>query len=208
MIFFVRKLFLNSFKKKFVRPLSQHTDQELLALLNSGDGAAFTEIYDRFSGLLYVYAFKLCGDEDNARDMLQDIFVSLWDRREQLVLRGALAGYLYSAVRFRFLKDVEKSKVRHQYSRAFLAEFGEELTADDYIGEKELIALIEQYVKDLPPQMQRVFTLSRLQHRTNPEIAEELGISEKTVRNLVSESLKTLKPKIGLGVLLILLSHL
>jgi RNA polymerase sigma-70 factor (family 1) len=188
--------------------LNSLTDQELVTQMRAGDTACFTEIYDRFSGLLYVYAFKLTSSEDDARDILQDIFISFWDRRENLELRGSLSAYLYSAVRFRFLKDIEKERVRTAYSTSFLREFGEELAADDYIGEKELIALIEQYVQHLPAQMQRVFTLSRFQHRTNQEIAEELDISEKTVRNLLSESLKTLRPKIGVGIVMLLLHHL
>lgn len=184
------------------------SDDELVSLLRDGNQRAFAEIYDRFSGLLYVYAFKLTADDDATSDFLQEVFTSLWERREKLDIRSSLSAYLYTAVRFQFLKAVEKNKVRTSYSTAFLAEFKKELTADDYIGEKELVAFIETFVKLLPPQMQRVFTLSRFQHLTNQEIAEELDISEKTVRNLLSESLRTLKPKVGVGILLVLLHQL
>lgn len=182
-------------------------DATLTALLKADDPAAFTGIYDRYSGVLYIYAFKLTGSEDDARDLVQEVFVSLWERRAKLELRGQLSSYLYSAVRFQFLKNVEKAKTRNRYAAAFLAEFGEALAADDYIGEKELTELVEQYLRHLPPQMARVFTLSRLQQHTNEEIAAELGISEKTVRNLLSESARQLKPKLGLSVLIALLPY-
>src|ERR1700754_5125854 len=103
--------------------MADHTilsDADLLTLMRESDQAAFTQIYDRFSGLLYVYAFKLTGSEDDARDILQDIFISFWDRRQELELRGSLSAYLYSAVRFRFLKAIEKEKVRSAYSESFL----------------------------------------------------------------------------------------
>lgn len=184
------------------------SDQELISLLKDNGQAAFNELYDRYSGLLYIYAFKLTSNEDHARDILQEVFISFWDRRKEIEVRSSLAGYLYSAVRYQFLKEVQRAKTRTAYATSFMVEFSEELKADDYIGEKELIALIELYVRDLPPQMARVFTLSRFQHRTNQEIAEELDISEKTVRNLLSGSLKTLKPKIGAALLIFLLHQL
>jgi len=181
------------------------SDNELVALLKDSGHAAFNELYERYSGLLYTYAFKLTGDEDKSRDFLQELFISLWDRRGQLALRGSVAAYLYSGIRYQFLNEVQRAKTRTVYATAFLEEFGQELPADDYIGEKELVALIELYVRDLPPQMARVFTLSRFQHRTNQEIADELDISEKTVRNLLSGALKDLKPKVGAALLLALL---
>ncbi len=187
---------------------SKYSDGVLVLFIKESDKGAFTELYDRYSGVLYVYAFKLTNSEDDARDLLQEIFISFWDRREKLALRGEVSAYLYSAVRFQFLKNIERAKVRTRYVTAFLAEFSEELAADDYIGAKELAALVEQYVNHLPPQMGKVFTLSRLQQYSNEEIAEELGISEKTVRNLLSESTRKLRPNIGLSFLLFLLHYL
>jgi RNA polymerase sigma-70 factor (ECF subfamily) len=183
------------------------SDHELMSLLSVSDQRAFNEIYERYSGLLYTYAYKLTDSADDARDLLQEIFISLWDRREQLEIKTSLSSYLYSAVRFQFLKSVQKEKVRSSYAAGFLASFKEELTAADYTGEKELIAHIEEYVREMPPQMARVFTMSRFKHLSNPEIAEELNLSEKTVRNLLSESLKTLRPKVGASLFLVLLHY-
>ncbi len=185
---------------------SGYTDHELMALLKQGDGLAFTEIYNRYSGLLYVYAFKLTADGDAAKDITQELFISLWDNRETLELKTTLAAYLYTAIRYKFLKQVAHQKVKAGYADQFLKYFEPEVNStEEYIGEKELVRTVERLVSVLPPKMARAFILSKLEFKSHEEIAEELNISVKTVKNLISEATTQLKPKIGLSVLSVIL---
>jgi RNA polymerase sigma factor (sigma-70 family) len=149
-----------------VTAISTLTDNELTDLLKSGDQAAFTEIYHRYSSLLYIYAYKLLGDTDAAKDLTQELFINLWDKRETMEFNKSVSAYLYTAVRYKFLKLVTHQKVRTAYAEQFLNLFEEAINSTEaYITEKDLIMQVEKLIADLPPKMARAFTLSRLKHK-------------------------------------------
>jgi len=184
-----------------------HSDLELLQLLKKDDHDAYAQIYDRFNGLMYIYACKIVKDFDEAEDIVQEVFISLWDKRNTLVLKSSLSSYLYSAVRYKFINLLDHKKVRTDYStslQSFLDE-GEYLT-DDYIREKEFKQLIEKEIALLPEKMREIFVMSREQNLSNKEIAEKLDLSEKTVRNQVNNALNNLRTKLGLAAFLYLLT--
>jgi len=187
---------------------SSFSDAELTDLLKSGDRAAFTEIYVRYRGLLYIYACKIVKDDDIAEDLVHDIFIYLWDKRETINFKSSLSSYLYSGVRYKFFDLVDHQKVRADYVQGFqdFLDKGEYVT-DNYILEKELSAIIEKEIGNLPAKMREVFLLSRKEHLSNKEIAERLDISEKTVKNQLSAAMKTLRVKLGLFTFLFLLIY-
>lgn len=181
------------------------SDLDLLLLVKNDDRLAFNQIYNRFNGLLYIYAVKVTKDKNEARDIVQEIFISLWDKRESLQLNSSLSSYLYSAVRYKFFDLVSRNKVRSDYAASFQSfiDLGTYST-DHYINEKELIALVEKEVSSLPDKMREVFQLSRNAGLSHKEIAEQLNISEKTVRNHVNHALKILRLKLGIAALAVL----
>ncbi len=175
--------------------------------LKKDDHDAYAQIYDRFNGLLYIYACKIVKDFDEAEDIVQEVFISLWDKRNTLVLKSSLSSYLYSAVRYKFINLLDHKKVRTDYSaslQSFIDE-GEYLT-DDYIREKEFKQLIEKEISLLPDKMREIFVMSREQNLSYREIAEKLDLSEKTVRNQVNNALNNLRAKLGLAAFLYLLT--
>jgi RNA polymerase sigma-70 factor (ECF subfamily) len=183
-------------------------DAELTDLLKSDDQSAFTELYDRYKGLLYIYACKITRDDDMAEDLVQDIFIYLWDKRQTINFTSSISSYLYSAIRYKFFDLVDKQKVRADYVQAFQAFLDQgEYQTDNYISEKELSGVIEREVNKLPAKMREVFLLSRKEYLNNKEIAERLDISEKTVKNQISTALKTLRTKLGLSAFLFFLIH-
>lgn len=184
-------------------------DIELLDLLRQDDHNAYSEIYDRFNGLLYIYACKIVKDFDDAEDIVQEVFISLWDKRNTLLLKSSLSSYLYSAVRYKFINLLDHKKVRTDYSTSLqkFIDQGEYLT-DDYIREKEFKKLIEKEIELLPEKMREIFIMSREQDLSNKEIAEKLNLSEKTVRNQVNNALNNLRTKLGLAAFLHLLTLL
>jgi RNA polymerase sigma-70 factor (family 1) len=174
------------------------SDIELVPLLCAADKYAYTEIYKRYRGLLYVYACKIFKDEDEAEDVVQEIFVSLWNKKESLVLNSNLSVYLYGSVRHKFFNSLDHEKVRANY-RASLSTFIDsgEYTTDNLLREKELIYLIEKEVRLLPPKMREVFELSRKENLSHKEIAERLNISDKTVKKQMNNAIKILRIKLG-----------
>lgn len=178
--------------------LQNALDSELVDLLTEGDEKAFTQIYERYFGLLYVHAYKILGDEDEAKDVLQDLFSTIWSRRENLNLTNNLSCYLYTAIRNKIFDALSHKKVATRYTDS-LKTFAEKgyLHTDHHVRERELQAIIEKEVAALPVKMRHIFELSRKEHYSHGEIAQQLNLSEQTVRTQVKNALRILRVKMG-----------
>jgi RNA polymerase sigma-70 factor (family 1) len=189
-----------------VEDYKSYTDQQLIALLKDSSQPAFTQIYDRYQSLLFIYACKITKDENEAEDIVQEVLFYLWDKRHVLTFEHSLSSYLYSAVRYKFFNLLDRKKVRVNYAESFQAFIDQDSVQADYmVREKELSQLIEKEISLLPEKMREVFELSRKQHLSHKEIAERLGISEKTVKNQVNNALKSLRVRLGLIIFFIIL---
>jgi RNA polymerase sigma-70 factor (ECF subfamily) len=174
-----------------------YTDEMLILLLKSGDELAFTEIYRRHWHMLYLHAKKVLADGHEAKDLVQDLFFSLWTKAAALDVKTNLKGYLYVMARNRVL-NLLRQKKQHD----FVELIAEELEAQDVsllqaISQQELAELIDAEIARLPPKMRLVFELSRRSFLTHKEIAERLDMNEEAVKKQISRSLKLLKLKLG-----------
>ncbi len=173
------------------------SDQQLITRLREGDVTAYTELFDRFQPLLYVYARKIVKDKDEAADIVQEIFLYLWDKRNSIEFDGPVLSYLYSAVRYKFFNLLDKKKVRRDYAES-LQKFMQSgtLQTDDLLREREMMRMIEEQISLLPPKLKLIYELSRKANMHTADIAVLLGVSEKTVQNQVSLAVKQLKVKL------------
>ncbi|MEO3405571.1 RNA polymerase sigma-70 factor [Mucilaginibacter sp. CAU 1740] len=177
---------------------SSFTDAELLTKLQQGDVGAFTEIHSRYYAVLYRHARQRLGDSDEVQDVLQELFSYLWDNRETIHFTVGLSAYLYTAVRNKVINVYRRNKLKYNYFDS-LQSFIDNGTpaADHNIRLKQLTEIIEAEVEKLPPQMRLIFEMSRNQHLSHQQIANELDISVLTVRKQVQNSLKILRVKLG-----------
>ena len=175
-----------------------HTDEELFILIKEGSHAAYAQIFDRFYGMLYLHALKILLDEDEAKDLVQELFEMIWMKRDAIFLNGSVSSYLYACTRNMVLNLIAHKKVRSRYLDS-LGEFigQEEYLTDFYVREKELKAIIEKEIAALPQKMGEIFKLSREKYLSHKEIASKLQLSELTVKTQVKRALKILKPKLG-----------
>lgn len=182
------------------------TDFELTTLLNKGDLVAYNEIYKRFQGILYIYACKIVKNSNDAEDIVQEVFLYLWDKRFTITINSSISFYLYKAVQYKFMNLLDQKKVRADYKDSFnkFLDQGEYIT-DHYIRQKEFSQIIEQEIAALPDKMREIFKLSRKNNLSRKQIAEELGLSEKTVKNQINNALKILRKKLTLFSFLLLL---
>lgn len=184
---------------------SKFSDMELVGLLKEGDQYAYTEIYHRYKTLLYAFALKRLEDADESKDLIHELFLSLWARREELAITGSLSAYLYTAVRNRIIDLVARREVSDRYIQSFQHYLNKGENNTDYlVRHKELLALIEGEIAALPPKMRQVFELSRKTNCTRKEIAERLGLSEQTVKSHMQHALKLLRSKLGITTLALL----
>lgn len=182
---------------------NEHTDHELLGLLKRSDDKAFKQIYDRYSGPLFLFAIRKLKNEQDAKDVVQEIFVVLWKKHRELDLHSSLSSYLYKSVHNRALNIFVHRKYQTAYIRSFedyLEKYAQD--ADELLMEKELTDIIDHEIRLLPEKMREVFLLSRKEQMSHREIAEQLGISEQTVKTQVKRALKILRLRLGLMIYL------
>lgn len=179
------------------------TDQELLERLKKGDELAYKEIYTRYWPLLFRHSIKVLHDEDQAMDVVQDIFTSFWLNHASLSQDTSLASYFYTATRNRALNMInrEKSKERYLESLQSYINKGEYIT-DNEVNFNELSAEIESEISKLPPRMREIFELRQNAGLSYKQIAIQLGISNETVKTQVARALKSLRSKFGCGFML------
>jgi len=173
------------------------SDIELADRLRSGDSAAFTAIYHRYWECLYRSAFQVLRDSDVCDDLIQEIFIWLWSNREKHTI-SAFEPYLRAAVKYKVANIIRHGKVKEAFfTYALQQETQQELLESDDLEIRELKAIIRHFCENLPDRAQKIFYMSRYEYRTNKEIAEELGISEKTVENQMNINLKKLRISLG-----------
>lgn len=184
---------------------TEFTDLELLTKLKSGDEKAYTEIYHRYKAKLYLHVYKKLGDQQQADDVIQDVFTELWLKKETIQASN-LAGYLYTAVRNDILDIISHQDVESAYivSLQTYIEQGEAIT-DHRLRTRMLIDLIDKEIGELPEKMREVFEMSRKMYLSHREISKKLNISEKTVKNQINNALKILRGRLATWVCLLIL---
>jgi RNA polymerase sigma-70 factor (family 1) len=173
-------------------------EDELINLLQQDKLGAFREIYTRYWKQLYADAYKRLKNKEMAEEIVQEVFTSLWHKRSALNITQTLGGYLFTSVSNLVIDQYRKDLVRARYKESFKLVYSEtDNSTEDVILAKELEHTIEHEVNSLPQKCRSVFELSRVEHKTNKEIACELGISEKTVEHHITKALKHIR--LGLG---------
>lgn len=181
-------------------------DSELVSLLKRNDDRAYNEIYQRYKWVLFLHALKRIRNREEAKDIVQELFITLWDKRREMEIKGHLSGYLFTAIRNRVIKFISHQQVESVY----ISSLGNSINAgicitDHRTRENNLAEIIEKEIQDLPEKMRQVFILSRKQNLSHKEISEQLGIEETTVKRQISNALKILRTKLGLYAWIIFL---
>ncbi|WP_293915717.1 MULTISPECIES: RNA polymerase sigma-70 factor [unclassified Sphingobacterium] len=165
-------------------------DSTLMTELKNSNQMAFNAIYFRYSGLLYRYAFNIIKDEDECSDVIQEVFVWLWENRTNLNILN-LKNYLLAAVKYKLIRVISSGKRKKEILDKAVPVNESDTTND--LELKELQQAITDFTATLPVRARETFQLSREQYLTNKEIALEMGISEKTVEAQMTISLRKLK---------------
>ncbi|WP_270089175.1 RNA polymerase sigma factor [Sphingobacterium sp. SYP-B4668] len=181
-------------------------ENHLIPLLKNGDREAFEEIFNRYYHFLLQYADQLTHDSQQSEDLIQEIFIRAWQNRERFDDSKNLFNYLKVSVRNGFLNQ-ERTKTTHTAFKKELTHYltAGYTTADQGMIEKELIARLESIAAALPGKMGKVFMMTHFENCSNEEIALALGVSEKTVKNLLSQAVGNIRLRMGLSLALAIL---
>jgi len=175
-----------------------YTDNELIDLLKEDNADAFTEIYSRYAKLLYQHAFSFLKDRDETKEIIQEVFTSLWNKRMDRYIETNLSGYLYMAVRYQVLKIYAHKRVRREHRVACKDNLNvyDTVLPDHQIRERQLQDIIDSEINHLPKKMRLVFNMSRKEHLSYKEIAHQLELSEGTVKTQIKNALKILRGRL------------
>lgn len=172
----------------------QLSDNALVELLKNSDSRAFEEIYQRYWDRLSLQVLKITGSREDARDIVQEVFVSIWKRRSEIELKGPLVVYLFKSVRNGAIRYIEKNITRNNYLHTLSVNAPLDMsTPASQYDLKELQNKLQQVVAGLPSKMQEVYLLSRNEGMSYKEIAQYLGIAENTVRKQLSNARKSIR---------------
>lgn len=172
---------------------AEHNEALLLSELRSGCIPAFEKIFKQYWEPLYRIARSKLGSHEEAEEVIQAIFSTLWEKRATLVITN-LTWYLNAALRNRILNIIRDKIPKEKYwnyYKAFIPSQGD--VTEQRVAFEELNSAVELAVNSLPEKSRQVFRLSRLEGRSNAEIAKLLQVSEKAIEYHLTRSLKELR---------------
>lgn len=175
-----------------VPPKDFHTNQLLLAHFKDGNQKAFRTLFDRYWEDMFCKANSILRNRDVAQDVVQEIWIHLWNQREKLEV-SHFEAYIFSSVSYGCYKYLRDNKFNPSQLKVIDTL---QLSNAEVENQHDLEAtqkVIEQSLEELSPRCQQIFTLSRIEDVPNEEIALQLGISKRSVENQVSLALKVIR---------------
>ena len=167
--------------------------------IQNGDERAFEEMFRAYYPQLCRFAAEYVDSANRARDLVQDVFLRIWDRRAEWTVRRSLRAYLYRAVRNRALNAVRHRDTRHdaQEDLEYTTDGRERRTAADAVHAGALSEEVDDAIQNLPERRRTAFLLHRRHGFTYKEIACAMGITPKTVENQIGRALKALRDELA-----------
>lgn len=176
---------------------TEYTDDNLVALLQKGDEQAFKSLFEKYGTRLYQFALKYLKDKGDAEDLLNEVFLKIWENRQSLKTNLSFQAYLftiaYNNIRQRFIKKSREEKYIRIFTEEYLVNASKDEDQLDYDSFKETI---NEIIDLLPPRRKEIFILSYNGELKNEQIAKKLDLSENFVRKQLAIARKFIIDKI------------
>jgi RNA polymerase sigma-70 factor (ECF subfamily) len=172
---------------------SSHTDEYLFSLLQNNDERAFVELYERYWRKLLIRANYLLDSHEDAEELIHDIFVTLWEKRDSIYILNSFRAYIFAMLQYGSLRILASRK--RNRTKPMLDEMPEkaDYSTQDWLDFDSLREELESAINQLPERCQLIFRMSREQGLSDKAIAEKLYISVNTVRTQMYRALQKLK---------------
>jgi len=169
-------------------------DSELWLAVRNDDEYAFAMLFERYWVRLYKTAFRYLKDRENSEEAVHDVFLSIWNRRDQLEIES-IPNFLLTAIRYQVYNRMRAAKppvtlISNDLEIDYLPDHNQ---GDYRIKNEELLSELNEHLEKLPKRCQEIFYMSRMDNLSNQEIADRLGISKRTVENQITAALKHLR---------------
>ena len=169
-------------------------EKEILCLLKSGDTQALGELYSRNKVQIFANIRRLVKSEDIAEELLQDVFVKVWDKRDLLDPEKSFRSYLFRIAE-NLVYDFFRKAARDKKLEAHIMSVATELYShiEETLYTKESTSILNRAVEQLPPQRRRVFTLCKIEGRSYEEVSQLLGISTSTINDHIVKATRSVR---------------
>jgi RNA polymerase sigma-70 factor (family 1) len=177
-------------------------DKDLIKGLKNGDSKAYSFLVDCYHNKLCVYAYQLTNDRDNAKDIVQNVFVNIWNIRLKLKDEFVVKSYLYRSVYNEFLNQVRSRRHTVSLDLKNIEALSAILEDEDDGSLERLIHLVKKEIENLPPKCKEIFLMSKNEGLTNIEIAEYLKVSVKSVESQITKAYILLRTVVKILIIL------
>lgn len=164
--------------------LDKDDEKDLVAQLRIGNEAAFTSLYNCYSTQLFTKIMRMVNNREVASELLQDLFMKIWERREQVNPGQPFKSYLYTVgvnlVYDHFRKAAKNKKLASHLLATAIDHY---IHAEEAVFHKDNLALVRNAIQKLPPQRKQVFKMCKLDGKSYEEVSKELSISTSTIRD-------------------------
>lgn len=177
-------------------------DRELVSRIHDGDEGAFAALFDEYVVPLCIFVLSYVQSRETAADVVHDVFLRIWQRRDELEIRDSVKAYLYRATRNRALNLIRRETLEQRWKdeaalESAAAPASSVLPVDESMDRDTLVAAVERVAAELPERCRMVFLLRWRDGLRHGEIAEVMGISPKTVENQMTRALRTLRERLA-----------
>jgi RNA polymerase sigma-70 factor (ECF subfamily) len=179
-----------------------HREEKLIIKgIQKGNKVIFQKLYENHYHRLFLYAKSYIENDDLAEDITQDIFFTLWEKRNEIVIKNSISSYLYRAVHNKCVQHLRHQKITEEYQKIQLLKQKEanilyyhwndsEVSS---IESDEIEKIISATIESFPEKTKNIFSLSRKEHLQNKEISQKLNVDIKTVEYHISKALKSFR---------------
>ncbi|WP_417355432.1 RNA polymerase sigma factor [Flavobacterium sp.] len=176
---------------------SPENEQGIIQRIRKGDNKAYQLVFYRYYEPLCHYALNFTPDKDQVKDIVQEVFLKLWNKKESLYLSGSLKAYLYRMTYNQFVTTFRKEKRYQEELDLFKMEALQPLLQENEETWQLKLNRVKEALDSLPERCREIFILNKRDGLKHKEIAEKLGISPKTVENQIGKASKALKKKLS-----------
>lgn len=175
--------------------------------LKKGSTKALRKLHELFSEKIYRTCRRYFLDHEDAQDVVQDVFIKIWKVKENIDPKQSFQAYLFKIARNIIIKKLQKKAMKVTIDKYVNNYSYAENSIENYTNFRETANLVEEIINKLPPQKQRIFLLNRYENKSIEDIANELGLSKRTVESHIYQARNLIKSKMNLnGFITIIIS--
>ncbi|WP_289062128.1 RNA polymerase sigma-70 factor [uncultured Zobellia sp.] len=178
-------------KKRF------NNKSNLIEGLKNGSEKAYVYLVENYHNRLCAYANSLIRDDLLAEDIVQNVFVQIWEKRAKLKNELSLESYLYKSVHNKFIDEYRKGKAVMALEKKYMTALELAVEEKDEAQEQKILNILFAAIQELPPKCKQIFLMSKKEGLTNIEISQCLNLSKKTVESQITKAFRILRNKMG-----------